>query len=149
MAPEVHSSQKTPIFGLVTKGRRRRRAVRPDREAAGRKGAQIRDSVAANPRDDLRESATVVAGSHLGTGIVPAMSPPGDARGLLPRFAQELVEQTLADTPITVIQGARQVGKSTLARHVLAGRNVPSVGKGRGPTGQEPSARLGKGCSPT
>lgn len=52
------------------------------------------------------------------------MSPPGDARGLLPRFAQELVEQTLADTPITVLQGARQVGKSTLARQVLAARDA-------------------------
>lgn len=35
-----------------------------------------------------------------------------------PRFAQRLVEETLKDTPITVIQGARQVGKSTLARMV-------------------------------
>ncbi len=38
------------------------------------------------------------------------------------RFAQSLVEDTLADTPITVIQGARQVGKSTLARAVVADR---------------------------
>jgi len=30
------------------------------------------------------------------------------------RFARDLVEETLADTPITVVQGARQVGKSTL-----------------------------------
>jgi hypothetical protein len=33
-------------------------------------------------------------------------------------FARTLVEGTLSDTPITVIQGARQVGKSTLARTV-------------------------------
>lgn len=52
------------------------------------------------------------------------MNPPGDGRGMLPRFAQELVEQTLADTPITVLQGARQVGKSTLARQVLASRDA-------------------------
>lgn len=52
------------------------------------------------------------------------MNLPGDARGMLPRFARELVEQTLADTPITVLQGARQVGKSTLARQVLAGRDA-------------------------
>ena len=52
------------------------------------------------------------------------MSRPADARGLLPRFAQELVEQTLADTPITVIQGARQVGKRILARQVLARRDA-------------------------
>ena len=30
----------------------------------------------------------------------------------------------VADTPITVIQGARQVGKGTLARQVLAGRDA-------------------------
>lgn len=41
-----------------------------------------------------------------------------------PRFAEKLVEETLADTPITVIQGARQVGKSTLARQVLAKRGA-------------------------
>jgi len=52
------------------------------------------------------------------------MDPPADARGLLPRFGQELVEQTLLDTPITVLQGARQVGKSTLVRQVLAGRDA-------------------------
>lgn len=38
------------------------------------------------------------------------------------RFAKVNVEETLADTPITVIQGARQVGKSTLARDVVADR---------------------------
>lgn len=41
---------------------------------------------------------------------------------MLPRHARSLVEQTLADTPVVVIQGARQVGKSTLARQVLQGR---------------------------
>jgi predicted AAA+ superfamily ATPase len=48
-------------------------------------------------------------------------------RPLLRRFAQDRVEETLTDTPITVIQGARRVGKSTLARQVLAGRDVPLV----------------------
>lgn len=43
------------------------------------------------------------------------------------RFAQDLVEATLADTPITVIQGARQVGKSTLAREVIAKRDATMV----------------------
>lgn len=38
------------------------------------------------------------------------------------RFAQREVEATLADTPITVLQCARQVGKSTLAKTVTAGR---------------------------
>ncbi|MFN8191588.1 MAG: ATP-binding protein [Nocardioidaceae bacterium] len=40
------------------------------------------------------------------------------------RFAQSLVEETHQDTPITVIQGARQVGKSTLVRQVVAGREA-------------------------
>jgi predicted AAA+ superfamily ATPase len=34
------------------------------------------------------------------------------------------LEETLGDTPITVIQGARQVGKSTLVREVVANRDV-------------------------
>ena len=42
--------------------------------------------------------------------------------GVTLRFAQREVEATLADTPITVLQGTRQVGKSTLARIVTAGR---------------------------
>lgn len=42
--------------------------------------------------------------------------------GLRPRHARKLVEETLADTPVTVIQGARQVGKSTLAQNVVEGR---------------------------
>lgn len=41
---------------------------------------------------------------------------------LVGRHAHRLVEEALADTPIVVIQGARQVGKSTLATQVLAGR---------------------------
>lgn len=41
-----------------------------------------------------------------------------------PRFAEKLIEETLGDTPITVIQGARQVGKSTLAREVLTRRGA-------------------------
>lgn len=34
------------------------------------------------------------------------------------------MEETLEDTPITVIQGARQVGKSTLVRQVVANRGA-------------------------
>jgi uncharacterized protein len=52
------------------------------------------------------------------------MSDVASAAGLRPRFAQQLVEDTLSDTPITVLQGARQVGKSTLAREVLVGRDA-------------------------
>lgn len=44
--------------------------------------------------------------------------------GIWPRHTRELVEETLADTPITVIQGARQVGKSTLAQGVVEGREA-------------------------
>lgn len=43
------------------------------------------------------------------------------------RFAQELVQQTLADTPVTVIEGARQVGKSTLATMVVGDRHARFV----------------------
>lgn len=41
------------------------------------------------------------------------------ATGLVRRHAERLVLETLADTPVTVIQGARQVGKSTLVSQVL------------------------------
>lgn len=39
--------------------------------------------------------------------------------GLLPRNVTELAQETLADTPITVISGARQVGKSTLMQQLV------------------------------
>ncbi len=41
---------------------------------------------------------------------------------MFPRFAREAVAGSLADTPIVVLQGARQVGKSTLAAAVAAER---------------------------
>lgn len=56
--------------------------------------------------------------------MVTTMATAGELTGLRVRHAQELVEETLEDTPITVIQGARQVGKSTLVREVVAGRNA-------------------------
>lgn len=52
------------------------------------------------------------------------MLPPASLLPLKPRHALRLVEETLADTPITVVQGARQVGKSTLVRQVLGERDV-------------------------
>ena len=52
--------------------------------------------------------------------MLPAESPSPLKR----RHALRLVEETLADTPITVVQGARQVGKSTLVRQVLGERDV-------------------------
>lgn len=41
--------------------------------------------------------------------------------GLIRRNMTALVEETLADTPITVISGARQVGKSTLMQQLISG----------------------------
>lgn len=52
------------------------------------------------------------------------MVEPGEASSMLYRFAQNLVEETLADTPITVLQGARQVGKSTLVREIVADKEA-------------------------
>jgi uncharacterized protein len=42
---------------------------------------------------------------------------------LFPRFAADAVETALADTRIVVVEGARQVGKSTLVERLLAGRS--------------------------
>ena len=58
---------------------------------------------------------------------VVTMADTAQAFPLRHRFAQDLVEDTLADTPITVLQGARQVGKSTLAREVLTNRQATLV----------------------
>ena len=45
-----------------------------------------------------------------------------------PRSLETAVRDALADTPVVVIQGARQVGKSTLAQLVAAGSlNVRQV----------------------
>ena len=52
------------------------------------------------------------------------MLPAESAPSLKKRHALRLVEETLVDTPITVVQGARQVGKSTLVRQVLGERDV-------------------------
>ena len=43
------------------------------------------------------------------------------------RHLKDLAEETLADTPITVISGARQVGKSTLMGQLLEGRDATVV----------------------
>ena len=51
-------------------------------------------------------------------------SPAADAT-ILPRRAKVLVREALSDTPVVLIQGARQVGKSTLAAQVLAGTDTP------------------------
>ena len=45
-----------------------------------------------------------------------------------PRHAAVTVREAMGDTPITIIQGARQVGKSTLAAMVANSMNsVPSL----------------------
>lgn len=44
--------------------------------------------------------------------------------GFISRNAGQLAEDTLGDTPITVVTGARQVGKSTLVRHLIRGRRA-------------------------
>jgi len=46
---------------------------------------------------------------------------------LLRRNVESIVKDTLSDTPVTVIQGARQVGKSTLAAMVSRDMNSMSV----------------------
>lgn len=50
-----------------------------------------------------------------------------ETSALIPRNVFARVEQALADTRIVVIQGARQVGKSTLSAQVLAERHGVSV----------------------
>lgn len=47
--------------------------------------------------------------------------------GLIRRHLTDLAEETLADTPITVISGARQVGKSTLMEKLLSDRDARVV----------------------
>lgn len=49
------------------------------------------------------------------------------ASEIIPRFVLSRVEDALADTRIVALQGARQVGKSTLSRLVLARRNGVAV----------------------
>lgn len=42
-----------------------------------------------------------------------------EARSLIPRFAAEHVREALGDTPVVAINGARQVGKSTLVTELV------------------------------
>jgi uncharacterized protein len=44
---------------------------------------------------------------------------------MLPRRAERLVREALTDTPVVLIQGARQVGKSTLAGRILTEAGTP------------------------
>jgi len=91
------------------------------RESAGQV-PRIRGAGTANPQLGFRGSAENQASAQVRADSVPRVSTVGLLVGLRTRFAQRLVEDTLADTPITVIQGARQVGKTTLAGTVVADR---------------------------
>jgi predicted AAA+ superfamily ATPase len=69
----------------------------------------------------IREHAGTTRGVQ---STVWVMASSGNEAPLLQRFATDLVEDTVDDTPVTVIQGARQVGKSTLANQVLDARGA-------------------------
>ena len=81
--------------------------------------------------------------------MLPAESPSPLKR----RHALRLVEETLAATPITVVQGARRVGKSTLVRQVLGKRDVRVLSLDSAPVYNaakaDPARSCGKvmGCS--
>ena len=45
----------------------------------------------------------------------------GDAHALFPRFSAELVTTALKDTPVVMVTGPRQSGKTTLVRDLVAG----------------------------
>lgn len=47
-----------------------------------------------------------------------------DRSSIVPRRAVSIVREALTDTPVVVVQGARQVGKSTLVQLVLDGSGV-------------------------
>jgi hypothetical protein len=53
--------------------------------------------------------------------------PVSEHRDLLPRHARPLVAEALGDTRVVAVNGARQVGKSTLARAIAAEANNPLV----------------------
>ncbi|MCK9466338.1 MAG: hypothetical protein M0Q29_10690 [Thiopseudomonas sp.] len=50
------------------------------------------------------------------------MTPP-----FLPRLLRQRVLEALTDTPVVCLLGPRQVGKSTLAQHIDAGRSYLSL----------------------
>ena len=61
---------------------------------------------------------------------MPVMLHPESSFPLKVRHALRQVQETLADTQITVVQGARQGGKSTLVRQVLGERDVRVLSDG-------------------
>jgi predicted AAA+ superfamily ATPase len=50
-----------------------------------------------------------------------------ETRELIPRHAERLVAEALADTRVVAVNGARQVGKSTLARTIAAAAQNPLI----------------------
>lgn len=53
------------------------------------------------------------------------MDPDHPPAPIFRRRAEHLIQEALADTPVVVVQGARQVGKSTLATQILEGSGIP------------------------
>ncbi|MGI8537239.1 MAG: AAA family ATPase [Mycobacteriales bacterium] len=81
----------------------------------------------AEPRKLVSETVGNRSKEQSSRSIVSAMSEVVNPTPLRQRFVRSRVEETLQDTPITVLQGARQVGKSTLARQVLGSRGAELV----------------------
>ncbi len=94
--------------------------------------ADSRDKESANDGVKNGESATEKRRErHRKTARAPPKNGENDydlrMEHLVTRHAAVAVEEALADTRIVVIQGARQVGKSTLARRVAQSRNSRMV----------------------
>lgn len=85
-----------------------------------RNGINCRGSSPANPPSKSGESAT----RSRRTRNIGVMTD-----GVIRCHLTDLAEETLADTPIIVISGPRQVSKSTLVEQLIAGRDVrgPSI----------------------
>src|SRR3990167_3151455 len=50
--------------------------------------------------------------------ILPAIQAPAHSLPLYPRFIEQRVQQALEDTPVVLLNGPRQAGKTTLIRQL-------------------------------